>query len=199
MFTGIIQSLGTIAGIDAGETDSHAGIDPGSDLDTGDLHPGDSISVNGVCLTVTECRERIFHVDISAESLNCTTLGGLAKGSRVNLEPALKAGDSLGGHMVSGHVDGVGRIVGKEDDGRSVRFLIEFPPQLARYICRKGSVCVDGVSLTVNEVDGSSFGVNIIPHTLEQTLFSGYVEGSKVNIEVDMIARYLEKLLESRG
>jgi riboflavin synthase len=199
MFTGIIQSLGIIVSIGTGGTDTYASIDPGSGLDTGDLRPGDSISVNGVCLTVIQCREGLFQVDISAETLHCTTLGELAKGSRINLEPALKAGDALGGHMVSGHVDGVGRIVGKEDDGRSVRFLIEVSPDLARYICRKGSVCVDGVSLTVNEVDGCVFGVNIIPHTLEQTLFSGYAEGSSVNIEVDMIARYLEKLLESRA
>lgn len=199
MFTGIIQSVGMIAGMESREGDRRAGVQPGPGMEVRDLSPGDSISVNGVCLTVTDCSENLFHLDISTETLNTTTLGGLKEGSRVNLEPALRLGEALGGHMVSGHVDGVGRVVVTEKDGRSMRFKIEVPPDLLRYICKKGSVCVDGVSLTVNEVDARTFGVNIIPHTFQQTIFAGYVQGSTVNIEVDLITRYLEKLLGSGG
>lgn len=199
MFTGIIQSIGTVVGMERHGDDRRAGVEPGAGLEIRALCPGDSISVNGVCLTVTDCNESEFHLDISTETLNTTTLGGLSKGSRVNLETALKLGAGLGGHMVSGHVDGVGRVIAVEQDSRSVRYAIEAPPDLLRYICKKGSVSVDGVSLTVNEVDMHTFEINIIPHTLQQTIFAGYAKGSPVNIEVDMIARYLEKLLEQRA
>lgn len=199
MFTGIIQSVGTIVGMESRGGDRRAGVEPGADLDVRSLHRGDSISVSGVCLTVTDCKESAFHLDISTETLNTTTLNGLMQGSKVNLEPALKLGEGLGGHLVSGHVDGVGRVVAMEKDGRSMRFDIEAPPDLRRFICRKGSITVDGVSLTVNQIDGGIFGVNIIPHTFERTIFSGYTQGSAVNLEVDLIARYLEKLLESRS
>jgi len=163
-------------------------------LDMSDVTVGESISVNGVCLTATGIAGREFEADVSAETLSCTTLGGLVTGSRVNLEKAVRLGDRLGGHLVSGHCDGVGTVLELERDARSVRLTIQVPPELARYICRKGSICVDGVSLTVNEVTDSAFGVNLIPHTMDQTIFADYGAGTRVNLEVDIIARYLERL-----
>ena len=193
MFTGIVTATGTVTGLTEQDGDMRLRIDSGA-LDMTDVAAGDSISVNGVCLTVLEPAVREFQADVSAETLSCTTLGGLAKGSRVNLEKAMRLGDRLGGHLVSGHCDGMGTVLELERDARSVRLTIEAPAELARYICRKGSICVDGVSLTVNEVTDGEFGVNIIPHTMDQTIFTDYGAGTLVNLEVDIIARYLERL-----
>lgn len=193
MFTGIIMAVGTLTGVEETGGDRRLRIDA-DDLDMSGIHAGDSICVNGVCLTVTDMDRRCFAADVSAETLSCTTLGGLATGTKVNLEPALRAGDRLGGHLVSGHTDGVGTVLALERDARSLRCRIRVPADLARYLCRKGSVCVDGVSLTVNDAEGSEFGVNIIPHTLSATIIGGYTEGTSVNLEVDVIARYLERL-----
>ena len=144
--------------------------------------------------SVVELQGKIFGVDISAETLSCTTLGNLHAGSRVNLEPALTPATALGGHMVSGHVDGVGELLEMHQEGRSIRFIFKAPAELARYITPKGSVALDGVSLTVNNVTDNQFDVNIIPHTMQETIFGDYVVGSKVNLEADIIARYLERL-----
>lgn len=168
-------------------------------LDLSRLGVGDSICVQGCCLTVTERLGESFAADVSRETLSVTTLGDLVVGSAVNLEPALRAGEPLGGHLVSGHVDGVARVVGVTPEARSVRFKIEVPTLLARYIARKGSVAVDGVSLTVNEVEGSVFGVNIIPHTLSVTTLGALSAGARVNLEVDQVARYIERILEGSG
>jgi len=197
VFTGIIEAVGRITRItDAGEDVSFV-IDPG-DLAMADTAAGDSICVNGVCLTVTAFSGNSFTSDLSAETLSCTSLGKLRVNDRVNLERAMRLGDRLGGHLVSGHVDGIGTVSGCSLEGRSTRFTISFPDSLGGYICRKGSVCVDGVSLTVNEVSEQDFSVNIIPHTVQNTIFSGYRPGDSVNLEVDIIARYLERLLEQR-
>ena len=193
MFTGIVTATGTVTRLTEQDGDMRLRIDSGA-LDMTDVAAGDSISVNGVCLTVLEPSVQEFQADVSAETLSCTTLGGLAKGSRVNLEKAMRLGDRLGGHLVSGHCDGMGTVLELERDARSVRLTIEAPAELARYICRKGSICVDGVSLTVNEVTDGEFGVNIIPHTMDQTIFTDYGAGTRVNLEVDIIARYLERL-----
>ena len=193
MFTGIVTATGTVAGVTELDGDMRLRIHSGA-LDMADVVSGDSISVNGVCLTAIEPTEREFQADVSAETLSCTTLGELATGSRVNLEKAMRLGDRLGGHLVSGHSDGTGTVLELKQDARSVRLLIQAPAELARYICKKGSICVDGVSLTVNEVTDNTFGVNIIPHTLHQTIFADNAAGTRVNLEVDIIARYLERL-----
>lgn len=193
VFSGIIQAVGTIKALQPAGGDARCTIDAG-ELDLSGIKTGDSMAVNGVCLTITAVRPREFDADLSGETLACTMLGRLRPGARVNLEPALRLSERLGGHLVSGHVDGTGRITARASDARSVRFDIAAPDRLARFICPKGSICVDGVSLTINVVDGSTFSVNIIPHTLEQTVFSGYAPGSEVNLEIDLIARYLERL-----
>jgi riboflavin synthase len=167
----------------------------GLDLEKASL--GDSIAVNGVCLTVVELSGRGFAADASRETLSLTTLGGLKPGTPLNLESALTLSTPLGGHLVSGHVDGLGEVVSRADDARAVRFRFRAPGGLARYIARKGSICIDGTSLTVNAVDGAYFDVAIIPHTLEQTIIRHYREGTRVNLEVDLLARYLERLLEA--
>ena len=164
-------------------------------LDLSRVQPGDSICVQGCCLTVTERMGQAFAADVSRETLSLTTLGDLVAGSPVNLELALRAGDPLGGHLVSGHVDGVARVVAASEEARSVRLKIEVPAELARYIARKGSVAVDGVSLTINEVGDTVFGVNIIPHTQAVTTLGKLAVGSRVNLEVDQLARYLERML----
>lgn len=194
MFTGIIQSIGTLSSIDDHGDDKRLTIDVGS-MDTGDIHTGDSICVNGACLTVVGLAGKRFIADISTETLSCTSLGSLKSDSKVNLEKALQLGDRLHGHMVTGHVDGIGKILTRKEDARSIRFHIELPVELHRYVSKKGSICVDGVSLTVNDKDSKGFMVNIIPHTLDQTIFSEYIPGNLVNIEVDLIARYLETLI----
>ncbi|MEJ2534100.1 MAG: riboflavin synthase [Gammaproteobacteria bacterium] len=157
---------------------------------------GDSMCVSGVCLTMLEPDAEGFSADLSKETLSFTTLGRVAAGGSVNLEPALRAADRLGGHLVSGHVDGRATLLSRRPDGRSERFLFELPAELARYVARKGSICIDGVSLTVNGVDGARFDVCIIPHTLEVTTLGDLAPGDEVNIEVDMVARYIERLLE---
>ncbi|MGC9457052.1 MAG: riboflavin synthase [Halothiobacillaceae bacterium] len=194
MFTGIIEAIGEIAALTPRGGDRRLSVHTGG-LDLQDVALGDSIAVNGVCLTVVELGDHRFSADVSRESLDRTTLGDLASGSRVNLEKALTPTTRLGGHLVSGHVDGVGRILSREEDARAVTFWAEAPADLARYIAVKGSICVDGTSLTVNEVDGARFRLTIIPHTLKMTVMADYRAGTRVNLEVDLIARYLERLM----
>jgi riboflavin synthase len=194
MFTGIIQGTGTIARSEARGGDVRLTIVAPA-LDFSDIAIGDSISVSGVCLTAVDLGNHTFAADVSTETLALTTLGGLRDGDAVNLEKALRFSDRLGGHLVSGHVDGVGRIVSIEPDARSQRWTIEVPGELSRYIAAKGSICVDGVSLTVNAVEGARFSVNLIPHTVEVTTFAQRRPGDRVNLEVDMMARYAERLL----
>lgn len=194
MFTGIIQSVGTIAGMESKSGDMRLRINAGK-LDLEDVALGDSIAVNGVCLTAVELPGDGFVADVSNETISLTSLGHLKHGSRVNLEKALTMATRLGGHLVSGHVDGLGTVVSRHDDARSVRFVIEAPADLARYIAHKGSICIDGTSLTVNSVDGARFELNIVPHTLQETIMGEYQTGTEVNLEVDLIARYLERLI----
>jgi riboflavin synthase len=194
VFTGIVQDMGRIVALEprAGDVRLRVAVER---LPLDAVRSGDSIAVSGVCLTVVEHDAGGFAADVSNETLSLTTLGDLAPGSRVNLEPALRAGDPLGGHLVSGHVDGIGRVVSLVQDARSWRIRFETPPGLARYVARKGSIAIDGVSLTVNEVEGREFGINIIPHTFEVTTIGGYAPGRRVNLEIDTIARYVERLL----
>ncbi len=199
MFTGIIQAIGRIESIDhqgAEGGDQRLGINAGR-LDLGDVSLGDSICVNGACLTVTELQQAVFFSDVSVETLSCTALGALQRGSRINLEKAMQLSDRISGHLVSGHVDGVGTVLAMQEDARSVRYVFEVPESLSPYICHKGAICIDGVSLTVNGAGEDRFDVNIIPHTLEETIFSKYKIGTPVNLEVDMIARYLARYWES--
>ncbi|MFK7828868.1 MAG: riboflavin synthase [Congregibacter sp.] len=195
MFTGIIQAVGSIAAQQASGGDVRLHVITGK-LDLADVSIGDSIATNGVCLTVTELPGNGFWADVSRETLALTTLGELAQGSSVNLEKSLTPSSSLGGHIVSGHVDGLGEIVSLQQDARSWRVLVRAPDALAKYIAHKGSICIDGTSLTVNSVDGACFDLNIIPQTMAETVFGHYQPGSKVNLEVDVIARYLERLLQ---
>lgn len=194
MFTGIVQSVGRIARLEPRGGDMRLHVDT-ADLDLADVALGDSIAVSGCCLTVVSLAERGFAADVSNESLSLTTLGVLRPGDPVNLEKALRLADRLGGHLVSGHVDGLGKVVSVATDGRSQRWTFEVPGALARYITHKGSVTIDGTSLTVNEVEGARFGVNLIPHTVEHTSFHARRPGDAVNIEVDIVARYIERLL----
>jgi riboflavin synthase len=198
MFTGIVQEIGAIRRSEA-RAGAGAALDRRIEVEYSKiarnrLGVGDSICVDGVCLTVAELGEASFHADVSAETLHVTTLGTKQAGSRVNLEPALRAGDSLGGHWVSGHVDGIAEVLVCAGDARSLRVQFAAPAPLARYIARKGSVTLDGVSLTVNEVDGVKFSVNLIPHTLEVTTLGALVAGARVNLEIDLLARYVERL-----
>ena len=193
MFTGIIQAIGRIAAIESSGADRRYRIDARA-LDLSDVANGDSIAVGGVCLTALDIRDGCFSADVSVETLNLTTLGSAVVGDQVNLEKALRLADRLGGHLVSGHVDAMGKVVAISDDARSQRWTFEVPMRIARYIAQKGSVCIDGVSLTVNEVDGARFGVNLIPHTQTVTTFGERRVGDAVNIEVDLIARYAERL-----
>lgn len=194
MFTGIVEAVGQVATLTSRGNDLRMSI-VSDDLDMSDVKPGDSIAINGVCLTVIETQRQRFEVDVSTETLTCTTIGDLAAGAAVNLEKALLPTTRLGGHLVSGHVDAVAVVGDCHDDGRSQRITIKVPDELSRYLAAKGSVCVDGVSLTVNEVRDNRFSVNIIPHTQQQTIIAQYRPGTRVNIEVDVIARYLERLL----
>ena len=198
MFTGIIQAIGTIAAIESQGEDIRLRVQTGR-LDLSDVCLGDSIAVNGVCLTAVEFTADSFTADVSAETVNCTTVANFANGTPVNLEMAMLPTTRLGGHLVSGHVDGVGEIKRRWSDARSERFRIAAPEALAKYIAAKGSVCVDGISLTVNAVEGSEFELNIVPHTLTATTMGNYETGQKVNLEVDIIARYLERLLSASG
>ena len=194
MFTGIIQAVGTVAAMQPSGGDLRLRIRTGK-LSLDDVGLGDSICTNGVCLTVIELPGDGFWADVSVETLNFTTLGKLQPGARVNLEKALTPASRLGGHIVSGHVDGVGQVVSLTEDARSTRVELRAPEALAKYIAHKGSICVDGTSLTVNAVNGARFELNIIPQTMAETIFGEYHPDTTVNLEVDVIARYLERLV----
>ena len=201
MFTGIIQSVGRVAAAEARGGDLRLVIDArdlAAKVEARRLEVGESVAVNGACLTVIDPVDGRFGADVSRETLDLTTLGSLQVGDAVNLEPALRAGDPLGGHLMSGHVDGRAQVVGLQRDARSMRVTVEVPEPFARYIAPKGSVGLDGISLTVNEVQGRRFGVNLIPHTVEVTTFGALREGQWLNLEVDPLARYLGRLLAVR-
>ncbi len=194
MFSGIIEAIGNVVSREPKGADVRLRVCTAG-LDLSDVAVGDSIAVSGVCLTVVSLLNDGFWADVSRETLMHTVLGEMGVGSTVNLEKALTLSSRLGGHLVTGHVDGVGELVQRSEDGRSVRLRIRAPAHLARYIAKKGSICVDGVSLTVNDVQETEFELNIVPHTLQQTTIHGYRPGCRVNLEVDIIARYLERLL----
>jgi len=194
MFTGIIQAVGRLTGMDSTGGDGRLTIETGK-LPLNDAKLGDSIAVNGVCLTAVALGAHYFAADVSRETLSCTTLGEWKPGQAVNLELALTPSTRLGGHIVSGHVDGVGEVLSRSIDARSVRFVLDAPASLARYLAAKGSICVDGVSLTVNGVNGNRFELNIVPHTLAETTLESLKPGQRVNLEVDLLARYLERLV----
>ena len=194
MFTGIVQAVGEIAALEPRGGDTRLRVRTAK-LPLDDVGLGDSISTNGVCLTVVDLPGDGYWADVSVETLNFTTLGDLGPGSPVNLEKSLTPMTRLGGHIVSGHVDGVGQVLKLYEDGRSWRAVLRAPDELARYIAKKGSICVDGTSLTVNDVNGAEFDLNIIPQTMAETVFGSYAVGSRVNLEVDVIARYLERLV----
>jgi riboflavin synthase len=196
MFTGIVVDMGEITELRSIGTDRRVRVQTRL---AGGLQLGGSIAINGVCLTITDLSSTDFSADISAETLRCTTFGGLQLRDPVNLEPALTPNTALGGHFVSGHVDTTGKVESMYAEGRSYRYAFSIPESLSRYVAVKGSIAVDGVSLTINGVSSRSFEVNIIPHTLEQTLFKRYRQGTEVNLEADLLSRYLERLLEGRG
>ena len=198
MFTGIVQDIGRISRLEPRGGDVRLVIAV-ERLSLAGVQPGDSICVSGVCLTALDITASTFAADVSRETLAVTTLGTLSEGGRVNLEPALRAGDALGGHLVSGHVDGIAEVVSVAGDARSVRVVFQCPAGLGRYVARKGSVAIDGVSLTVNEADGDRFGVNLIPHTQGVTTLGELAPGRRVNFEVDQVARYVERLLADRN
>jgi len=198
MFTGIVQAMGSVRALHPKGGDVELVIDVDA-LDLSAAAIGDSIAVSGACLTVTRLEAGAFAADVSRETLDKTTLGALRAGSRVNLEPALRAGQALGGHYVTGHVDGRARVVAIAEDARSWRVSFGVPAALARYIASKGSATIDGVSLTINEVEGRRFGVNLIPHTREVTTLGELAPGAMVNLEVDIIARYVERLTSAAG
>tara|TARA_B110000196_G_scaffold241221_1_gene209727 strand:- start:959 stop:1549 length:591 start_codon:yes stop_codon:yes gene_type:complete len=194
MFTGIIQAIGNISKIDSNGPDSRIVFKAGR-MKLDDVEIGDSISVNGVCLSITEKMKDSFSSDLSSETLSLTTFIEMRANSKVNLEKAMSFSSRVNGHLIAGHVDGVGVIKEMKNDGRSILILIEFPEELDKYISKKGSIAVDGVSLTINGTKENTFSINIIPHTLSGSIISEYNIGTKVNIEVDLIARYLEKLV----
>lgn len=198
MFTGIVEAVGEVAACEEKGGDLRLRIKT-NDLDMSDIALGDSISTNGVCLTVVEMPGDGYVADVSAETLSLTTVGDWGVGTKVNLEKALTPQTRMGGHMVSGHVDGIGEVVSRHPDARSERFRLRAPRELAKYIAHKGSITVDGTSLTVNKVEGAEFELNIVPHTLEKTVMDTYKAGTRVNLEVDLIARYLERLLLGEG
>lgn len=194
MFTGIIEAVGSIKNIEPVGGDIRLHVEVGT-LDMGDVQLGDSIAVNGVCLTAVEFDKKHFVADVSNETITLTSLKGLSPGSEVNLEKALLPTTRLGGHLVSGHVDGLGEVLSIKEESRSIRLIIRSPDDLKHYIAMKGSICIDGTSLTVNKITDSDFEINIVPHTQQQTIIKNYKPGTKVNLEVDLIARYLERLL----
>jgi len=198
MFTGIIQAKGSIAALERHGGDVRLSVQS-DNLPFASYEVGESIAVNGVCLTAVALRADGFDTDVSVETLDVTSLGGLGVGDNVNLEPSLSLGDRLGGHLVSGHVDCLGTVTVRKADARSIRIAVEIPEEFARYVARKGSVTVDGVSLTVNDVSATSFEVNIIPHTADVTIIGDYAVGTNVNVEVDLLARYIERLLAKDG
>ena len=193
MFTGIVLAKGFISAVESRGGDVRLRIESG-ELDMSDVALGDSVCVSGVCLTAIDPDAKGFFADVSVETMSRTTLGALAAGAAVNLEKSLRLSDRLGGHLVSGHVDAIGRVVSVAPDARSQRWRFEIPAHLAKYVAAKGSICIDGVSLTVNDVDGNTFGVNLIPHTIAVTTFADRRVDDGVNIEVDLIARYIERL-----
>ena len=195
MFTGIILAIGKIAAIDRRAGDCRLKIDT-ANLSLNDVLLGDSISVNGVCLTAVELGEHFFYADVSNETLSRTILNTLTVGTSVNLELALTPSTRMGGHIVSGHVDGIGFVTEKKADGRSFRFTLKAPDNLAKYIAEKGSICINGISLTINEVKGASFSVNIVPYTMKDTTLGEAIVGTQVNLEVDLLARYMERLMQ---
>jgi riboflavin synthase len=195
MFTGIVQGIGAVRAVVPRGGDVTLVFDTGS-VSLGGIERGGSIAVNGVCLTATQFDDSTFHADVSRETLTLTTLGECVVGTPVNVEKALLAGQAMGGHYVTGHVDGVGQLVARHDDARSVRMEFQVPAELARYVARKGSICIDGVSLTVNGASGDRFDVNLVPHTLEVTTLGRLQPGSRVNLEVDIIARYVERMMQ---
>jgi riboflavin synthase len=197
MFTGIIQAKGSIQDVQSSEKGAVL-IFNADDLDLTDSNVGDSIAVNGVCLTVTELKRNSFIADVSQETLSCTTFSDLIKGQDVNLEKSLRLNQGIDGHLVSGHVDGIGEVDSIYTEGVSTRLKIKAMTDLMRYIAKKGSICIDGVSLTVNSVVGNIFDVNIVPHTFSVTTLSGLSEKSKVNLEIDIIARHVEQLINHR-
>ncbi len=194
MFTGIIEAIGTIRAITPRGGDVRLQVQTGK-LDLADVKLGDSIAVNGICLTAVELPGDGFTADVSRETLTLTALSTLKVGSKVNLEKALTPTTRLGGHLVSGHVDGVGEIVWRADNARAIQFRVRAPKELAKYIALKGSITIDGTSLTVNAVDGAEFELTIVPHTLQETIMASYQAGRLVNLEVDLLARYIERLL----
>lgn len=195
MFTGIILAVGKISAIQQQGGDFRLKIETGK-LPFNDASLGDSIAVNGVCLTAVELGEDYFCADVSNETISRTTLKTASAGTSVNLELALTPTTRLGGHIISGHVDGLGSVIAKNQDGRSYRFQFKAPDSLAKYIAEKGSICINGVSLTVNIVDGAIFSVNIVPHTLQETTLGQLITGAEVNLEVDLLARYMERLIK---
>ncbi len=196
MFTGIIKDRGTITAISRQGGDVRLTVSS-SGLPWSEFELGESIAVNGVCLTAVALHDDGFDTDVSVETLTVTGLGKLDVGSPVNLEPAISLGERLGGHLVSGHVDCTGIVTSRAADARSTRLVIEIPAEYSRYVAKKGSVCVDGVSLTINEVSGKHFELNIIPHTADVTIIDDYAVGTVVNVEVDMLARYIERLISN--
>jgi len=198
MFTGIILAVGKIAGIENKAGDCRLKIATGK-LPLGDAALGDSIAVNGVCLTAVELGNGYFVADVSNETLSRTILKNASVGTPVNLELALTPNTRMGGHIVSGHVDGIGKVIEKKPDARSVKFTFKVPNNLAKYIAEKGSICINGISLTVNEVNGATFSVNIVPHTLKETTLVDAVVGTEVNLEVDLLARYMERLMQGEA
>jgi riboflavin synthase len=197
MFTGIIEGLGRVSALESRGGDVRLRVDVGS-LPFAAVQLGESIAVNGVCLTVVEFDAASFAADASNETLSLTTLGVLQVGAPVNLERAMRPTDRLGGHLVSGHVDGLGRVLSIVEDARAQRWRFAAPAALLRYVAKKGSICVDGVSLTVNEVDSEGFEVALIPHTVAHTAFAQTKAGAEVNLEIDLVARYVERLLGNR-
>jgi riboflavin synthase len=194
MFTGIIAAIGEVAKLEPRGGDVRLTINTGT-LDLSDVRLGDSIACNGACLTAVELTGMGFVADVSVETLNLTTIGSWLAGQRINLEKAMQATDRFGGHIVSGHVDAIGEVTAIEEDARSWRFGVRVPNNIAKYIAHKGSITLDGTSLTVNTVQGTDFELNIVPHTMEHTVMGDYILGSRVNLEVDLVARYLERLL----
>ncbi|MCL4120557.1 UNVERIFIED_CONTAM: hypothetical protein GTU68_041422 [Idotea baltica] len=194
MFTGIVATVGRVQSFVLNKSGARLSIETNG-LDLADVTLGDSIAVNGVCLTAVKLTANSFVADVSGETLECTTLGKLKGNSKVNLEKALRLSDRLGGHLVSGHVDGIGEIVSRIDMAGVSQFKVSAPLKLAQYIAYKGSITIDGTSLTINGIADHIFELTIVPHTLSQTIMADYVVGTKVNIEVDLLARYLERLL----
>ncbi|MCH7536266.1 MAG: riboflavin synthase [Proteobacteria bacterium] len=194
MFTGLIKAKGSITAMNRRGGDVRMTVSSDA-LPWSEYDIGESIAVNGVCLTAVALHDNGFDTDVSVETLDVTALGNLVTGSDVNLEPAISLGARLGGHFVSGHIDCVGNVTSRSADARSIRLEIEIPAEFSRYLARKGSVCVDGVSLTINEVSGNTFESNIIPHTADVTIIGGYTVGTAVNVEVDLLARYIERLI----